>query len=88
MALNWEKALYRWFRNRDDDEAVFPTPPIKQAKAIPPAVIRHLETIEAAMLEGDAQTVGNRQLRLLKLGIEVPTKLSHVKDMLEKYRAT
>lgn len=72
-----------------DEERIYPIPPVRQVGTwIPPAVIRHLKVIELAMNEGDRATVGNRQLRLAKLGIEVPTKLSHVRDMLEKYGAT
>lgn len=72
-----------------DEERTFPIPPVRQAGGeIPPAVIRHLKIMEQAMNEGDRQTVANRQIRLAKLGVEVPTKLSHVRDMLEKYGAT
>jgi hypothetical protein len=93
--------MIKWLRNRfeatpfpfagvpQDEERSFPLPPVQQAGDwTPPAVIRHLKIIEQAMNEGDRATVTNRQIRLAKLGVEVPTKLSHVRDMLEKYGAT
>jgi hypothetical protein len=67
-------------------EPEFPIPSIEHDHdGVPPAVMRHLKVIQQAMADGDTATVGNRQRRLMKLGIEVPTKPSHVEDLLRKY---
>lgn len=81
LGLTW---LFRRIK-----EPEFPVPDIKHDDdGIPPAVIRHLKIIQDAMARGDNKEVGNRQRRLAKLGIEVPTKPSHVEDMLRKYHGT
>jgi hypothetical protein len=82
-----EAVSFRWlFRRKKERE--FPIPPVsRDHDTVPPAVIRHLKVIGEAMAAGDTATVGNRQRRLMKLGIEVPTKPSHVEDMLRKYDA-
>lgn len=79
--------MFKWFRRASDTEPEFTIPDTKYDNTYtPPAVMRHLEVIKQAMLDGNRAEVGNRQRRLAKLGVEVPTKLSHVNDMLEKYR--
>ena len=81
MSFRW------WFRK--DNERVFEIPDTsKDGDEIPPAVVRHLLVIKDAMSKENTKEVGNRQRRLAKLGIEVPTKPSHVEDMLRKYNAT
>jgi hypothetical protein len=80
-----EAVSFRWlFRKKKERD--FPIPPVsKDHETVPPAVIRHLKVIAMAMASGDTQTVGNRQRRLMKLGVEVPTKPSHAEDLLRKY---
>ena len=92
----------KWFRRANDQEPGFPlpiipeptepvfhVPPVRNGiEDIPPAVFRHLRVLEIAMIENDRATVGNRQIRLAKLGFEVPTKLSHVRDLMERYGVT
>jgi hypothetical protein len=82
-----EAVSFRWlFRRKKERE--FPIPPVsRDHDTVPPAVIRHLKVIRDAMASGDTKTVGNRQRRLMKLGLEVPTRPSHVTDLLEKYGA-
>lgn len=97
-----EALSFKWFKRSTERETDYPLPAIPEAteptfhvppingwtEDIPPAVFRHLRTIELAMIEGDRATVGNRQIRLAKLGFEVPTRLSHVRDMMERYGVT
>ena len=51
----------------------------------PPAVQRHYILLHQAMLEHDKMTVGNRQLRLLGGGYEVPITAKQCKALLERY---
>ena len=51
----------------------------------PSAVRRHYMVICDAMKAGDLYTVGNRQLRLLNGGFEIPVTLKQVTKLLEKY---
>lgn len=74
-----------WLMRRDDEQEFLIPDTNKDNDRVPPAVIRHLHVIKDAMATNDYATVGNRQRRLAKLGIEVPTKPSHVEDMLRKY---
>lgn len=76
----------KWFR-KDTGEQEFPIPD-EDKQHTPPAVLRHLLVIKDAMARGDKEEVGNRQRRLLKLGVEVPTKPSHVDELLRQYDAT
>ena len=70
-------------------EKVFPVPDTRRAEETynePPAVQRHYLVIRDAMMEKDAVTVGNRQLRLLRSGFEIPITLKQCNKLLEKYR--
>jgi len=72
-------------------DIVFPVPHIERAKEVyleQPAVRRHYLVIKAAMEREDTHTVGNRQLRLLHAGVEIPITLEQVNKYLENYRAT
>ena len=51
----------------------------------PSAVQRHYLVIRDAMNAGDLSTVGNRQLRLLSGGFEIPISLEQCNRLLEKY---
>jgi hypothetical protein len=89
MAMGYlaEAISLRWLRRRKP-EPEFPIPDTrKDDDTVPPAVLRHLRVIGEAMARNDHATVGNRQRRLAKLGVEVPTKPSHVADLLRKYDA-
>ena len=88
MLARFKDISRRWF-GKDTGEIEFVIPPIDDDNnRVPPAVIRHLLVIKEAMANGDKETVGNRQRRLVKLGVEVPTKPSHVEDLLRKYHVT
>jgi len=70
---------------------VFPVPHIERSKEVyrdQPAIHRHYLVIKGAMERGDTHMVGNRQLRLLHAGVEIPINLEQVNRYLEKYRAT
>lgn len=85
MASLPEALSFRWlFRRKAEPEFKIPHTS-HDDDGVPPAVIRHLQVIQEAMARGDAKEVGNRQRRLMKLGVEVPTKPSHVDDLLRKY---
>ena len=75
----------RWFQ-KPAEEPTFEIPDVKQDdEGVPPAVVRHLRVMAAAMEAGNALEVGNRQRRLAKLGHEVPVKLSQCKELLRRY---
>ena len=65
-------------------EHVFTIPNIDQS-AEHPAIQRHYALIREAMIAGEGLKVGNRQLRLLKAGIEIPITLKQCNRLLEKY---
>ena len=66
----------------------FPIPNLKYAHDIyPPTAERHYLTIRDAMIANDKHTVGNRQLRLLHAGLEIPINLEQCNKILEKYHA-
>ena len=70
---------------------VFDMPDITRATEMYPntcAVKRHYMVIREAMKSGDRRTVGNRQLRLLKAGFEIPVTLQHCCRLLEKYNGS
>jgi len=72
-------------------DIVFPVPHIERAKEVyrdQPAIHRHYLVIKGAMERNDTHTVGNRQLRLLHAGAEIPITLEQVNRYLENYRAT
>ena len=52
----------------------------------PSAVQRHYLVISKAMKADDRETVGNRQLRLLASGFEIPITLKQCNRLLEKYK--
>jgi len=59
----------RWF-GKQTGEPEFAIPDIaNDDNYTPPAVIRHLLVIKEAMARGDSLEVGNRQRRLVKLGV-------------------
>ena len=69
-------------------EKVFRVPDVTRAQELyrePPAVQRHYMAIRDAMIAGDKQTVGNRQLRLLTSGSEIPVTLKQTERLLRKY---
>jgi len=67
----------------------FPIPKLRHVQDIyPPMAERHYLTIRDAMLENDKHTVGNRQLRLLHAGLEIPINLKQCNRILEKYNVT
>lgn len=87
--MNIAKTVRRWFTRKDDSEEEFHIPAMsKDNDYQPPAVQRHYRAIKEAMERKDYIEVGNRQRRLAKLGVEVPTKLSHVNELLEFYNAS
>jgi len=51
----------------------------------PPAIQRHYLIIREAMKTGDLETIGNRQLRLLGGGFEIPITIEQCNKLLEKY---
>ena len=66
-------------------------PDITRSKDIyiePPAIQRHYIAIRDAMLTEDRYTVGNRQLRLLNGGFEIPISLEQCNKLLRKYDVT
>ncbi len=67
----------------------FPIPEVSTASEFypePSAVHRHYLVIRDAMEADDKYTVGNRQLRLLNAGLEIPITLQHCNRLLEKYK--
>lgn len=72
-------------------EPKFDVPDVRRQNetyAEPAAIQRHYLVIRDAMLRKDMRTVGNRQLRLLRSGYEIPITLKQVEKLLEKYDAT
>jgi len=70
-------------------EAVFQVPDATRSSELypePSAVHRHYLVIRDAMKAGDHQTTGNRQLRLLNGGFEIPITLKQCNRLLEKYK--
>ena len=51
----------------------------------PPAIQRHYLVLRDAMMAEDLETIGNRQLRLLGGGFEIPITLEQCNKLLEKY---
>ena len=51
----------------------------------PPAVQRHYMVIRDAMNAGDTYTVGDRQIRLLRAGFEIPITVKQCEKLLRKY---
>ena len=49
---------------------------------------RHYLVIRDAMMDNDSHTVGNRQVRLLHAGLEIPITLEQCNKLLEKYHVT
>lgn len=76
--------IKHFFGRFDEPEYAIPDVSVRHPYT-PPAVRRHLLAIKAAMMRGDRVDVANRQMRLVKLGVGVPTKLSEVEQMLDKY---
>jgi hypothetical protein len=52
----------------------------------PSAIHRHYLVIRDAMRADDKHKVGNRQLRLLNGGFEIPVTLEQCNKLLEKYK--
>lgn len=50
-----------------------------------PAIQRHYLLLRDAMRVGDEHTVGDRQLRLLKGGVEIPITVEQCDRLLSKY---
>jgi len=72
-------------------DIVFRIPDVERTKEIyrdQPAIHRHYLIIKRAMEQNDGFTVGNRQLRLLHAGVEIPITLEQVNRLLERYHAT
>ena len=70
------------------DDTIFQPPDASRQHEFyhdPPAVHRHYLVLRDAMKAGDHQTIGNRQLRLLNGGFEIPITLKQVNRLLEKY---
>lgn len=70
-------------------EKVFGIPDTSRADEFyrePSAVHRHYLVIRKAMIADDRETVGNRQLRLLASGFEIPITLKQCNRLLEKYK--
>ena len=70
-------------------EGVYDIPEVSMASEFypePSAVHRHYLVIRDAMQADDRYTVGNRQLRLLNAGFEIPITLQHCNRLLEKYK--
>ena len=66
----------------------FPVPDVRLELELYPstrAVQRHYMVIRDAMRTGDKRTVGDRQLRLLKAGKEIPVTLQQCNKLLEQY---
>ena len=51
-----------------------------------PLLARHYAAILYGMRHGDVALVGNRQLRLLKSGFEIPVTQAHCEEILRKYK--
>ncbi len=51
-----------------------------------PMLARHYAAILTAMKCNDTNEIGNRQLRLLKSGFEVPITQQHCENILRKYK--
>ena len=69
-------------------DKVFELPDVTRADEFyrePAAVQRHYLVLRNAKEVGDRETIGNRQLRLLGGGFEVPITLSQCNRLLEKY---
>lgn len=69
-------------------EKVFQIPDASRAQEYyreSPAVQRHYLVIRDAMQANDAETVGNRQLRLLAAGHEIPITVKQCNRLLRKY---
>ena len=72
-------------------EKVYAVPDIARSSEFyrePPAVQRHYLVIREAMMADDRVTVGNRQIRLVTSGFEIPITLKQVNRLLRKYDAT
>ena len=70
-------------------DEVFDVPDVRLALELYPstrAVQRHYMVIREAMKSGDRRTIGDRQLRLLKAGQEIPVTLQQCNKLLEKYK--
>ena len=68
---------------------VFSIPNVKYEREIYPQVAeRHYLVIRHAMLADDKYTVGNRQLRLLHAGLEIPITIEQCDELLRKYDVT
>ena len=68
--------------------SVFPIPDVTKARELYPelpAIQRHYLIIRDAMAKDDKYTVGNRQLRLLNGGFEIPISIEQCNKLLEKY---
>ena len=71
------------------DGPVYDVPEVSRAGEFypePSAVHRHYLVIRDAMQADDKHTVGNRQLRLLNAGFEIPVTLQQCNRLLEKYK--
>jgi len=51
-----------------------------------PSAHRHYLVLRDAMQAEDTKTVGNRQIRLLRAGFEIPITIDQCNRILEKYR--
>ena len=68
---------------------VFDIPEVTKAGEFypePSSVHRHYMVIRDAMKADDKHAVGNRQLRLLNGGFEIPITLKQCNRLLEKYK--
>ena len=63
-------------------EKLYHIPDVRQPLVNMPAR-RHYLILRDAMIDNDLQTIGNRQLRLLKGGYEVPISLKQCNRLLE-----
>ncbi len=71
------------------DAIVFRIPNVKyQQDVYPQTALRHYLVIRDAMLANDKHTVGNRQLRLLHAGLEIPITVEQCNKYLRKYDVT
>ncbi len=72
-------------------EKVFEVPDVSRANEFyrePPAIQRHYMVIRDAMMADDRITVGNRQMRLLRSGFEIPITLKQCNKLLRKYKCS
>jgi len=70
------------------DETIFQPPDAGRQYEMysePSAIHRHYMVLRDAMKASDHRTIGNRQLRLLNGGFEIPITLKQVNRLLEKY---